>query len=176
MSPPTIEELAKLAVHARREGRLPDAIRNAEEAVALCRNGGDRTTLVRTLMLLGQIERDCEQSEKALEHYEEAVGLLGNEDDPLRYAHTVRHLADLYCELSKLELAEARYNEALAIYRRENGASPGDLANAVRGFAVMKDAAGSTEEARLLWEEACNLYADLGVKEGIAECSARLSE
>ena len=174
MSTPTVEELAQQAAHARREGRLSEARRNAEHAVALCRQVGMQEKLARALMLLGQIERDSEEREQALQYYEEAVGISRNEDEPLRLAHTVRHLADLYCDQGKFDLAEAGYKEALAVYRSDQSTSPGDLANAIRGFAVMKDAAGSIDEARTLWEEARVLYETLGVKEGVEECIARI--
>ena len=126
-------------------------------------------------MLLGQIERDTDHREKAVKLYEEAAAISREVDEPLRFAHTVRHLADLHCELGSLHLAEGFYNESLGIYRRERDALPGDLANAVRGFAVMKDSAGASEQARVLWEEARSLYRDLGIEAGVEECNARLS-
>lgn len=175
MENPTIEQLVQEAARARREGRLTDARRSAEKVVALCREIGPNQKLVRALMFLGQIERDTAQRERALQLYEEAAAISREVDKPLRFAHTVRHLADLHCELGRLELAERFYNEALRIYRREREASPGDLANAVRGFAVMKEDAGATEQARVLWEEARSLYNALGVEEGVEECTAHLS-
>ena len=175
MKNPTIEQLAQEAVDARREGRLEDARLSAEKTVALCREAGLNQKLVRALMLLGQIERDTAHREKAVKFYEEATVISREVDEPLRFAHTVRHLADLHRELGSLDLAEGFYNESLAIYRRERDASPGDLANAVRGFAVMKDAAGASEQAKVLWEEARRLYSALGVDEGVEECNAHLS-
>jgi hypothetical protein len=49
------------------------------------------------------------------------------------------------------------------------------LANAIRGFALLKEATGALRDARMLWEEARSLYAEAGVKEGVDECSTRLS-
>ena len=170
----TIEQLAQEAAHARREGRFEDACLSAAKAVALCREVGSDQKLVRSLMLLGQIERDTGHRERALEHYEEAAAISRRVDTPLRFAHTLRHLADLHCELGNLALAEASYRESLGIYRSERGASPGDLANAVRGFAVLKDSAGASEQARVLWEEARGLYSNLGIENGVQECNARL--
>lgn len=172
---PTIEQLAQQAAHARREGRLSDARHSAEEVVALCRKDGTKPKLVRALMLLGQIERDDKRSTRALKHYEEAVAISREADEPLRFAHAVRHLADLYCEEGRLDLSEGFYKESLAVYRAERKASPGDLANAIRGFAVMKDSAGAAEDARPLWEEARSLYAALGVDEGVEECNKHLA-
>ena len=172
----TIEELAQRAALARKKDSLDEARRNAEEAVALSREIGPQQKLVRALMLLGQIERDSDHRTAALQHYKEAVDISRNVDQPLRFAHTLRHLADLYCDDGMLDLAESCYHEVLATYRTNKGSSPGDLANAIRGFAVMKDAAGSPDEARPLWEEARDLYASLGVEEGVQECNSRLGE
>lgn len=175
MKDSTIGQLGQEAVHARREGRLADARRTAGKAVELCREVGPKQRLVRSLMFLGQLKRDTAQRESALKLYEEAAALSREVDGPLRFAHTVRHLADLYCEVGRLDLVERFYKESLGIYRMQKGASPGDLANAVRGFAVMKDAAEANEEARALWEEARSLYSALGVEEGVEECNSHLS-
>jgi hypothetical protein len=50
-----------------------------------------------------------------------------------------------------------------------------DLANAIRGFAILCGDAGRTEEARQLWMEARDLYAAVGVKEGVRESSRWLA-
>ena len=174
MNAPTIEDYAQQASLARRDGRLFDARRRAQEAVALCRKTGNSEKLVRTLMLLGQIERDSDRRAEALDHYKDAVEISRGVDQPLRFAHTLRHVADLHCDNGDLDLAEACYKEALVVYRGEKNAMPGHLANAIRGFAVMKDAAGSSDEARQFWTEARELYASLGVMEGVEECNIRL--
>ena len=77
--------------------------------------------------------------------------------------------------MGRFGLAEGHYKESLGIYRKERGASPGDLANAIRGFAVIKDAVGAKEEAMVLWEEARGLYKTLGIEEGVKECDSHLS-
>jgi tetratricopeptide (TPR) repeat protein len=174
MNNPTIEQLGQEAVQARREGRLADAYHSAEKAVALCREIGPKQSLVRALMFLGQIERDAARRESALIPYEEAAALSREVDEPLRIAHTLRHLGDLHCEMGRFDLAEGYYKESLGIYRKERVASPGDLANAVRGFALMKDAAGANEEAMVLWKEAGGLYKTLGIEEGVKECNTHL--
>ncbi len=154
----TVDQLALEATRARREERFTDARRHAEDAVALCRQVGRNRKLVRALMLLGQIERDTAQGERALELYEEAAAVSREVDRPLRVAHTVRHLGDLLRELGKLAPAEHCYKESLDIYRGEKDTSAGDLANAIRGFALLKDSAGAANEARALWDEARTLY------------------
>ncbi len=127
-------------------------------------------------MMLGQIERDEDRAENALPYYQEAVSLCRDERDSLRLAHTVRHLADLHRGAGRLELAASCYDEALALYRAHEHTAPLDLANAIRGFALLQDARGDSEEGRRLWKEARALYLAAGVREGVEECSARLGE
>jgi len=72
-------------------------------------------------------------------------------------------------------LAEPCYYEALALYRSHKKPPPLDLANAIRPLAILKDDAGEVEDAKRLWEEARNLYAEADVREGVAESAARLA-
>ena len=175
MTASTIEDYGRRASLVRREGRLFDAIANAEKAVALSRKSGNETKLVRALMLLGQVERDNARHAEALEHYREAVKLSRAVDPPTRFAHALRHLGDLHSERDELSEAETCYAEALEIYQSSEDTSPGDLANMIRAYAVMKDNAGSAVDARKLWVEARSLYLSLGVEEGVKECDARIA-
>ena len=104
-----------------------------------------------------------------------AVVSLRKVDDPLRLAHAVRYLGDAYYYARRASLAEPCYVEALSIYRRHEQRRPLDLANAIRGFAVLKDEVGAAEEAQRLWQEAHDLYVILNVPAGIAESAARLA-
>ena len=169
-----IEELISSAYLARRDRRLADAKRDLTAAVRLAREAGVPTDLARALTRLGAIERDLHNVEPALGHYEEAVALYRTEGDALGLAHTVRHLGDIQQDRGRVDLAESFYNESLAIYRGQSGAPPLDLANAIRGLALLKDTLGQTESARALWQEARGLYAAVGVPEGVAECARRL--
>src|SRR2546423_1077662 len=104
-----------------------------------------------------------------------AVASLRKVNDPLRLAHTVRHLGDAYYYARHWSLAEPCYLEALSIYRIHENRQPLDLANAIRSFAVLKDEVGAVAEAKLLWQEAHDLYVTLDVSAGIAESAARLA-
>ena len=168
-------KLMQQAERARRENRLPDALRDFAEAVSLCRQTAARRNLVRALKGLGQIERDLGRGEAAWPLYKEAVALCRDEGDTLALAHTVRHLGDIHQDAGRAALAESCYNEALALYRSHDCTPPLDLANTIRPLAILKEGAGQVEEARQLWVEARNLYAAVSVPQGVAECSARLA-
>jgi tetratricopeptide (TPR) repeat protein len=101
--------------------------------------------------------------------HEEAVRLFREVGEPLTLAHTVRHLGDVYHEEGLSGLVEPCYHEALSIYRNHQTSPSLDLANAIRSLAVLR-----WEQARVLWEEARDLYSALGIEAGINEGTDRL--
>ena len=161
------------AARARHENRLDDAYRAYTEAVPVLRDSHDRLGLIRALKGLGQIERDRGNVVAALANYEEATGLARQENDPLLLAHTVRHVGDILRHLARTAGAENCYTEALALYRAHLDAPTLDLANTIRGMALLKDDLGETGAAQTLWKEAHHLYASLGIQAGVAESKAR---
>ncbi len=171
----TLDQLLQQAVQARREHRLADAKHHLVEAVTVGRNSGTRAELAKALAALGQIDRDLDHGDVARHHYEEALALYRAEDDALRIAHTVRHLGDIHRHQGRPELAEPCYHEALVLYRSHGETPPLDLANAIRGLAVLKTDAGETQAARVLWEEARSLYSAVNVEAGVEESTRRLA-
>jgi tetratricopeptide (TPR) repeat protein len=169
------DKLLTQAFQARRENRSQDAKRSLIEAVRLCREAGVPADIAKALTSLGQIERDLHSGDVALQHYEEAAAIYRAEGDALKLAHTVRHLGDIHGEDGRAGLAERCYREALEIYRTHNQTPPLDLANCIRGFAILKDDAGEAAQARLLWEEAGELYAAASVNAAVAECRRRVA-
>jgi tetratricopeptide (TPR) repeat protein len=113
--------------------------------------------------------------EGALRHYEDAVQIYRSLDNALALAHTVRHVGDILRNLDRLELAEPCYSEALSIYRSHPESSPLDLANTIRGFALLKVSTGDGVEAKLLWQEAARLYAAVDVQAGAAEAERQIA-
>ena len=124
---------------------------------------------------LGQIERDLGQIQPSLQHYQEAAKLYHGAGNTLKYAHTIRHLGDIHLEEGRRDLAEPLYKEALALYRADATSQPLDLANTIRGMAILKHENNEPEASMSLWEEARTLYAQVGVAAGVAESSRRLA-
>jgi tetratricopeptide (TPR) repeat protein len=170
------DELIERALQARREHRLDDAKCDLVEAVSICRQIGIKSELARALKGLGQIKRDQHNSETALGHYQEAVDIHRAEGSALQLAHTVRHVADILRELGRVEAAEPYYCEALNVYRGSQEALPLDVANTIRGLAILKQDGGDSEQSRVLWEEARDLYASVHVDAGVKESARRLSQ
>ncbi|HEY7405953.1 MAG TPA: tetratricopeptide repeat protein [Candidatus Angelobacter sp.] len=168
-----IDNLLVLARHARFDD--PDgARRDLVEAVALARKAEDPLQLAKTLTALGQIERDLHRMDEALRHYEEVADIYRSVDIPLKFAHAVRHAGDIHQDEGHLQLAEPCYVEALTIYRAHPETPPLDLANTLRGLALLKEAIGEPKESVALWQEARNLYASVNVEAGVQESERRL--
>lgn len=170
----TVNDLLEKAWQARREKRLADSQVLLSQAVEQARFSGNLLELGQALRALGQIERDLHHPEVALPLLEEVVAIYRVEGDPLRLAHAVRHVGDVQRGLKQLDLAELAYAEALAIYRGHPERSTLDLANAIRGMALLKGQTGDREEARLLWNESKELYAEVGVEAGVAESTRQI--
>lgn len=160
---------------ARAAGRLAEARSSFAEAIASSRKCDDSAALANALVGLGQVERDLHQSDDALKHYEEAAAIYRTLNAQLDFAHTVRHLGDILRNQGRLDLAAAKYEETLAIYRREQGTHTLDLANAIRGYALLQGQAGNLGDAKRLWQEARNLYAQVEVQAGIDESDKQIS-
>jgi tetratricopeptide (TPR) repeat protein len=168
------ERLIQQAHQARRENRPQDAQRDLAEAVAICRRSGSQLELARALCGLGQIERDLNRRDAALGHYQEAVVIYRGERNFLRLAHAIRHVGDILRHHRRYELAGPCYQEALTIYRGHEETSQLDLANALRGFALLKEETGDAAGARSAWQEAKELYAAVKVEAGVAESARRV--
>ena len=175
MTGANLETLLKEGYQARREDRLAEAKGCFTQAVDLSRTANDEAMLAKALVGLGQIERDLHETDAALRHYEDAVAICRKFDDPLSLAHTVRHVGDILRNQERLELAAPCYEEALEIYRRQAETPPLDLANAIRGYALVKAGTGDKEEAAKLWQEAGGLYAAVGVEAGVAESEPQVA-
>jgi tetratricopeptide (TPR) repeat protein len=171
----TFQELFARGYQARRENRIADSraiflsgVRNAAEAA-------DRSSLAEALCGLGQAERDIGSLEAARHHYAGAVTLYREIGPPARVAYALRREADVFLEESRPAEAEPLYVEAASIYRQQGEESSLDLANTLRGLALVAESSGKTEASKSLWREARELYAKCKVDAGVTECDRKLS-
>ncbi|MGO8794554.1 MAG: tetratricopeptide repeat protein [Candidatus Sulfotelmatobacter sp.] len=169
-----LETLMQRALQARRDNRSPDAKRDWTEALELCRRQASPADLAKILTGLGQIERDLHNNDAALAHYEQAIAIYRSANRPLNLAHAIRHVADIHRHQRRYDLAAAEYGEALTIYRGDPKTLQLDLANTLRGFAILKEATGENAQARAFWQEAKELYAAVNVDAGVLESTRRL--
>ena len=134
----------------------------------------DRNQLIATLKRLGQAARNMGNLHEALRLYEEAAGLCEQEGDNQLLAHTIRHVGDIYFALEQRDLAEPNYLRALTLYRTDASSSPLDLANALRPYALLKEACGEAGLAQAMWQEAMSLYKIAEIPAGVQECAEHL--
>lgn len=144
------------------------------EAVALCRAAGATRELVAALGKLGHAEEDAGRHDDALACYQEAVAVARRAGHPMPLAHVVRHLGDLHRKAGRLAEAEACYTEALALYGGQDHPPALDYANALRPMAILNETLGRTDNARILWRRAREIYAAIPVEEGVAESTEHL--
>ncbi|HEX3466554.1 MAG TPA: tetratricopeptide repeat protein [Candidatus Elarobacter sp.] len=105
--------------------------------------------------------------EESMAEYRRAAETYRAEGDPRGEAHAIRHVGDILSTIERLDDADACYLDALALYERHGGDDL-DVANALRGYAVLRDQQGLPSSA--LWRRALTLYEAAGVPAGIEEC------
>jgi tetratricopeptide (TPR) repeat protein len=168
------ESLLEQGRIAKREGRLEDATDLFRKALTESRASDNRALRAMLLEELAYIERNLCDLEVAERHYRESAEIYRSLDNPLKTAHTVRHAADILREQKKPKQAAPLYVESLAIYRGHKETPSLDLANAIRGFALLKEQTGERDQALSLWSEAGELYDLTGIDAGVSECRARI--
>jgi tetratricopeptide (TPR) repeat protein len=173
--PESIDELLNKATCARLEQRFGDARRDLAEAVKNSREQNDQRRLAKALGALGRIQRDLHNDDDALKLYEEATEIYRVLNDQLKLAHSVRHVGDILRHMERFAAAATSYAEALSIYRVHRETPLLDLANALRGFALLKEAVGENAQAKAMWEEAGGLYAAVNVESGVVESARRVA-
>jgi tetratricopeptide (TPR) repeat protein len=172
----TFQELFARGYQARKEDRLADSRAIFIMAVRNASLEGDRVSLAEALCGLGQAERGIGNLEAARHHYASAAVLYRQIGPSARLAYALRHEADTAREAGLPAEAEPLYVEAAAIYRQQGDDAALDLANTLRGLALVNESSGRSDAAKALFQEARELYAKCKVEAGVAECDERLSQ
>jgi tetratricopeptide (TPR) repeat protein len=172
----TFKELFAQGYQARRENRITDSRAVFIEAVRKAAIEADRSSLAEALCGLAQAERDIGNPQAASHHYANAAVLYRQVGPPVRLAYAIRHQADVLREMGQPTEAEPLYLEAEGIYRQLGEKATLDLANTLRGLALVNESAAKIDAAKALWWEARELYAKCNVEAGVAECDERLSQ
>jgi tetratricopeptide (TPR) repeat protein len=160
---------------ARKEGRSADARAIFFKAVRSTAEEADRPSMAEALCGLAQAERDIGNLEASGHHYANAVILYRQIGPPERLAYALRHEADVLREECRPAEAEPLFVEAETIYRQMGEVAKLDLANTLRGLALVNEALTKPDVSRARWLEARALYAQQNIDAGVAECDKRLS-
>jgi tetratricopeptide (TPR) repeat protein len=172
----TFKELFARGYRARSENRLAESRAAFLEAVRKAAVEADRPSLAEALCGLAQAESGIGNPGAAGHHYANAAVLYRELGLPERLAYAIRHEADILRETGKLVEAEPLYLEAEEIYRQLGEQATLDLANTLRGLALVNGSAGKMGASKALWQEASDLYEKCKVKAGIGECDEKLSK
>ncbi|OJJ16125.1 hypothetical protein BKI52_35755 [marine bacterium AO1-C] len=134
----------------------------------------DYASLGKIYAFFGQIERDQQALNKALLMYNKALGEFRKISDNVKVTHTVRHIADLHQALGQHHIAEENYQMVLTSYRKSEETAGLDLANALRGFALLQEGLGNNTAAKNAWTEARAIYLSADIQAGVEECDGHL--
>lgn len=159
----------------RRELQGP-VTNDLSEAVRLLRSEDASHELVHALRRLGHVKQDLGATSDTKDLYEEAVLISRGLGSPALLGHSMRHLGDHYMDVGDVNLAEPLYIEAVGLYRAASDAPVGDFANALRRLAILQEEQGRLDDALKSWEETCDLYAKIGLTEGVEECGEHISK
>jgi len=106
---------------------------------------GDRPSLAEALCGLGQAEHGIGNLEAARHHYASAAVLYRQIGPPTKLAYALRHEADILREACLPAEAEPLYVEAEGIYRQQGEEADLDLANTLRGLALVYESSGKLD-------------------------------
>jgi tetratricopeptide (TPR) repeat protein len=159
----------------RQENRLSASRAIFIDVVRKAAEEGDRSSLAEALGGLAEAEDGIGNYQAARHHYANAAVLYRQIGPSKMLACTLRHEADVWMQTNRSAEAEPLYLEAEKLYRENGEASALDLAHTLRALALIREAKGETTPARSLWQEACEIYARLEVKEALAECDKKLT-
>lgn len=123
----------------------------------------------------GRLARNEGRPLDAASHYEEAATLARSVNDHHALAIALRHVADIVRDSGDAKRALEASREAVSLYRGL-GATPLELANALRVNALALRAACEDDKALPLWIEARWLYHSVNVLAGVEECDRYLAD
>jgi tetratricopeptide (TPR) repeat protein len=171
----TINDLIARGYKASREDRLADSRAAFIEAIRKAAIEADQLSLAEALCGLAQAERGIGNPVAAGHHYANAALLYRELGLRERLAYAIRHEADIFRETGKVVEAEPLYVEAEEIYRELGEKATLDLANTLRGLALVNESTAKLDLSKSFWQEARELYAKCSVDAGVAECDQKLS-
>jgi len=171
----TTESLLEHGRQAKRERKLQYAQSLFRKALDESRSSENRELRATVYAELAYVERTLGELEHATTHYLLAANIYRDAEQPLRWAHSARHAADILREQEKQEESGRLYAAVLETYRANRDSSRLDLANAIRGYALLKSKWGASQEARALWQEAGDLYRSENIEAGVQECAAQVA-
>jgi len=173
--PNDIDRLLEQAWAYRREGNFKAARDLVENAHKLCKDT-DFEYIARIFHIYAQFESDLENYPSALELNQKSLSFYEQIDNPDKKSHSMRHIADIHRRLGNYGESEKSYQQALTIFREYSRARQSDLANMLRGLALVSENLGKTAQAIEAWQEAQSIYQQLGLQNGVDEAAKKIAQ
>ena len=170
---PSINTLLQQAWDLRNAGNYAQASAVVQQAESYCAEE-EYVLLGRIAHIYMQLEADHGRYEKAAKFSLQSIAYYQQAQRPDLVAHATRHLADLQTNLGELAAAVANYQKAISIYREQAQSPPGNMANALRAYAVLLEKMDQVKEAIPIWEQVKSMYTSLGLAAGIKEAEESL--
>lgn len=171
----SIQDLLHRAWDHRLRSEFQAAYECLEKARALC-HIEDYSFLGRIAHIDRQIAADQDKWELAASYGWKAIEYYKSAGDALKIAHAYRHQADIMRHMDCGIEAHALYKKALDIYRENELVAANDMANALRGYALNLYDMGRKDQAKMIWQEAADLYASIGLLDGMEEAKSWLDQ
>jgi tetratricopeptide (TPR) repeat protein len=169
-----LKSLLEEGYQARRKGLVAHSRQLFLDAVRQASAVNDQASLAAAFCGLAQAEVDIGNCDAARHQYALAATLYRRIGPPERLAYAVRHEADVLRKLKQFEEARRLYLEAKRIYSQQNPEPTLDLANTVRGLALVSESFGRSGATISLWKQARELYLTANAPAGVQECDGRI--
>jgi tetratricopeptide (TPR) repeat protein len=168
-----IGRLLQQAWDKRRTEKYGESLDLLRRAETLCTQD-DHHLLGRIYHIHRQLKTDQGLHIQALPHALKSIEHYRASGEVQHIAHSVRHLADLEFKLGQLDGAEEHYREAIQIYINDDNTTKLNLANTLRGYAMLTESQENIVLALGLWEEVKTLYNSIDIPEGVEEANQHL--
>ncbi|MBU7047050.1 MAG: tetratricopeptide repeat protein, partial [Theionarchaea archaeon] len=166
--------LTTLGMLAFRTGKLEEALKRYEKALAIYQCMDEKLWEANTFWALGNLNMRTGALRIAQTQYEKALAIYRNIDRTLGEANTLMRLGDLFVKTSNFKEAQTQYEKALAIYRnidRKLGE-----ANTLMRLGDLFVKTSNFKEAQTQYEKALAIYQTIDVKDGEARILIHLAQ
>ncbi len=134
-----MEEHLRSANIFQNQHRFHLAILELEAALEKCDEYKVNKEKRQTLSLLANIYFNLGSNKKSLESYRNALSLAKIDSEEEQIAYITHQIAEVECEIGDLKSSTNHYEKALAYYRKNVGKYALSHADAIRGFAILKE-------------------------------------
>lgn len=162
----------KIALSQLAQGKLGEALADAEESLALRERISDTVGQARSHTVMGMILQQLERYDEAGEHLQQALALEEQLQNPRGQGIALLHLGNIARAQRKFAQARELYGRAMAVTRRDNDQI--GLARALERMGDLGYEEGRRDNANTSWVEALKIREALHHADEAAELRERI--